>query len=481
MESLNSNLKPRIAMLRWVIPLAFAGFVFLYQLGLARWVHDNVSDSLHFVIEILFFGTVGPLLAFWVLTLVSHWLGEKELAEHQARTNERRLASITDASADAIISLNPQGRIESWNRGAELLMGYTAVQAHGYALADLFGGGEAADIEAEWLSQSARRDGFVRGHEATVYRADGRAVEVELTATYITGDGREPLGISLILHDITNRKQREAEIRQLNASLNQQVVARTRELAEKVEELAQANVELRLLDQTRAEFVSLVSHQIRAPLTNMSGAVERLQMGCGVNSNGCSHLFTIIDQQVSRLDRLVQDVLNANHLEAGELMLHPEPVSVLPTVRRVVEQTRVRLSNRSFHLRETPGLPLVFADRDRLMEVLANLLDNADKYATLETAVFIEIRADEVEVVISIRDNGPGLPADRLERIFDKFYRVDGSDAQAAYGYGLGLYVCRRLIEAQNGRIWAENHVKNGSQDGAIFSVALPVWQGNYE
>ncbi len=477
MDQLSDNLRPRIATLRWIIPLAFAGLVLLYQLGLARWVHDNVSDSLHFVIEILFFGTAGPLLAFWALTLVNRWLGEKEQAERQARANERRLASITDASADAIISLNPQGRIESWNRGAELLLRYTAVQARGQRLADLFGGGEAAEIEAQWLSQSARRAGFVRGHEATVYRADGRAVEVELTATYITGDGREPLGISLILHDITNRKQREKEIRQLNASLNQQVAVRTRELAEKVAELAQANVELRKLDQTRAEFVSLVSHQIRAPLTNMRGAVERLQMSCGVNNSSCSHMFTIIDQQVCRLDRLVQDVLDANYLEAGELTLQLEPVSVLPAVRRVTEQTRVRLSDRPLYLRETPGLPLVYADRDRLMEALANLLDNADKYAPPDTAVFIETRADELEVVISVRDGGPGLPSDRLERIFDKFYRVDGSDAQAAYGYGLGLYVCRRLIEAQNGRIWAENH----PEGGAVFSIALPVWQEIHE
>ena len=473
MERPGGNFRLRIATLRWIIPFAFAGLVFLYQLGLARWVHDNFSDSLHFGIEILFFGTAGPLLAFWVLTQVGRWLKEKDRAERQARANERRLASITDASADAIISLNPPGRIESWNRGAELLLGYTAAQAKGHTLASLFGGGEAAEIEAQWLSQSAQRDGFVRGHEATVYRADGRPVEVELTATYITGDGREPLGISLILHDITNRKQREKEIRQLNASLNQQVAARTRELAEKVAELAQANAELRQLDQTRAEFVSLVSHQIRAPLTNMRGAVERLQMRCGGNNNGCAHMFTIIDQQVSRLDRLVQDVLDANHLETGELTLNLEPVSVLPAARRVVAQTRARLSDRPIHLQETPGLPLVYADRDRLMEALANLLDNADKYTPPGTAVFIETRADELEVVISVRDGGPGLPPGKLERIFDKFYRVDGSDAQAAYGYGLGLYVCRRLIEAQNGRIWAENH----PEGGAVFSIALPVWQ----
>jgi PAS domain S-box-containing protein len=468
-----STLQQRVELWRWLLPISLSLVVILYQLVLARWVHDTFSDATHFAVEVLFFATVGPLVAFFSMTQIKKWVRDKEYAEAQARIHERWLASITAVSADAILSLDLQGRIESWNHGGELLFGYTANEMHGQPLSIIFGGSEATEIETRWLYDAVQQAGFIRGHETTGYRADGRPVIVDLTATQITDDQGTPLGMSLILRDSTNRKRREEEIRRLNTHLNQQVAARTRELAQKVAELAQANAELQQLDQTRTEFMSLVSHQIRAPLTNMRGAVERLQMSCGVHNPGCSHMFTIIDQQVSRLDRLVQDVLDANHLEAGELALHPEPISVLPAVRRVVAQIRVRLSDRPIHLRETPGLPLAYADRDRLMEVLANLLDNADKYAPADTAVFIEIRADEVEVVISVRDGGPGLPPDKLERIFDKFYRVDGSDAQAAYGYGLGLYVCRQLLEAQNGRIWAENHPAGG----ALFSIALPVFE----
>ena len=180
----------------------------------------------------------------------------------------------------------------------------------------------------------------------------------------------------------------------------------------------------------------------------------------------------IVDQQVTRLDRLVQHVLDANRIEAGELAMHPEPVSVVPVARQVVAQMRSRLEKRPIHLTETPGLPLIYADRDRLMEVLANLLDNADKYTPASAPVFIDARADEDEVIIEVRDQGPGLPSAERERIFDKFYRTDSSDAQTTYGYGLGLYVCRRLVEAQDGRVWTENH----PQGGAVFSVALPIW-----
>jgi two-component system sensor histidine kinase KdpD len=144
---------------------------------------------------------------------------------------------------------------------------------------------------------------------------------------------------------------------------------------------------------------------------------------------------------------------------------------VLPIVQQVVEQIRARTANRSFKLPTKPGLPLVFADRDRVVEVLANLLDNADKYSPPGREVVVEAQADEIEVTVSVRDAGPGLlPGDR-DRVFDKFYRADNSDSQAVYGYGLGLYICRQLVESHGGRIWAEN-VPTG---GAIFSFTLPV------
>jgi len=249
------------------------------------------------------------------------------------------------------------------------------------------------------------------------------------------------------------------------------VIERTRELAEKVEELERANTELEKLDQMRSEFVSLVSHQVWAPLTNMRGAVERMLTGCPAVNATCTRMFAILEQQVVHLDQLVQDVLNAAHIEVGELVLHQEPVAVLPVVRQVAEQIRARMSNRVIHLSAKPGLPLVYADRDRLAEVLVNLLDNADKYSPAGQPITLETRADQCEVTLSVRDHGPGLPPGDLERVFDKFYRADNSDSQSAYGYGLGLYVCRRLVEVQGGHIWAENH----PDGGAVFSFVFPV------
>ena len=473
----DTQVRQRVAVLRRILPLAMVLIVVLYQLILVRWMDNTLGEAVHFGVEILFYATVGPLLTYWALRLVDRWLEEKERAEKVARVSERRLASITSASADAILSVGPQGVIESWNRGAELLFGYSASEIYQRPISVLIGRGDAAEVELHWLEETVRQEDFIRGHETVCYDASGDVVSVELTATLLPASNEDPPSMSIILRDITKRKRREEEIRRLNASLNEQVVARTRELAEKVEELAQANADLQKLDQMRSEFVSLVSHQIRAPLTNMSGAVQHMQTDCGAINPTCSRMFTILEQQMTRLDRLVQDVLNASRLEEGDLMLQSEPMSVLPVVRQVVEQARARTADRFIREPVKPGLPLAFADRDRVAEVLANLLDNADKYSPRDKEIDINVSADQVGITVAVRDFGPGLPGENLERVFDKFYRIDGSDSQTAYGYGLGLYVCRQLIEAQGGRIWAENH----PDGGAVFSFTLPVWQGTYD
>ena len=474
MELTNPILQRRIAVLRWALPLLFVLLAVFYQLVLARWAHDTFGENTHYAVEILLYGTVGPLLSFWTMTLVGRWLEEKERVEKFAQASERRLASITSASADAILSLDPAGTIESWNRGAELLFGFGVDEMRGRPLTVLLGDSESSEVEFRWLMENARQNGYVRGHETICRNAAGNIVLVDLTATCLTDSAGGRFGFSVILRDITHRKQREEEIRRLNASLNEQVAERTYELAEKVEALRGVNAELQQLDQMRSEFVSLVSHQVRGPLTNMRGAMERMRTDCSLVNDTCNRMFTILSSQVERLDRLVQDVLNAARIESGDLVLQREPLSILPIVTQLVEQTRARTTSRPISLPVTPGLPLVYADRDRTAEILANLLDNADKYSPPGEKVEVDIYADQENVMVSIRDHGSGISPEKLPRLFEKFYRTDGSDSQTAYGYGLGLYVCRLLVEALDGNIWAENH----PHGGAVFSFTLPLWQG---
>ncbi len=464
-------LKQRITILRWALPLCLATVTLLYQYWSAHLAHNFYDDTIHYVVEFLFYAAVGPLMIYVALTQLARWVDEKEQAEEHARTSEQRLAAIVAASADAILSLDGEGRIGSWNRGAELIFGYTPREMLGRPLVDLLGGSEAARVEFAWLVEGVSQESFVRGHETTCHDANNQPITVELTATRLGVEADQDQVMSVILRDVTERKRREEEIYQLNASLREQVVERTSELAAKVEELARVNAELQKLDQLRSEFVSLVSHQLRAPLTNMSGAVQAMVEHSAAMDAADQRMLRILEEQIIRMDRLVQDVLNVTRIESGALVLAPEPISLLPLVRQVVDQIHTRSGSRQVQLPTKPGLPLAFADRASVVEVLVNLLDNADKYSPAQEDIIITARADQAAVTLSVRDSGPGLPPKDVERVFEKFHRLDSSDSQAVYGYGLGLYICRRLVEAQGGRIWVENH----PEGGAVFSFSLPV------
>jgi len=473
MNSNRAHLASRIAYVRNIVPLSLLILSISYQLVVAHRVHEEFGHITHLVSEILFYGTVGPLLTYFVIRRIEAWLAEKERDEIQARRTERRLATIMATSADAIISLDEGGNIEDWNLGAELMFDYAAEEMLGHSFQALFGLGPAAEVEYNWLTENVRKNGLVQGHETVCIGRDDQVLAVDITATQLFTREEVPYATSVILRDITQRKQREDELRQLNSSLIVQADEKTEQLATKIEELAQANADLQKMDQMRSEFVSLVSHQIRAPLTNMRGAVERMQNGCGVINATCTQMFRVLEEQVVRLDQLVQDMLDVSQIESGKLGYDIEPISVVPVLRQAATQFSTRASERPISLPTKPGLPLILADRNRVIEIMTNLLDNADKYSPEREEVVVDVRADEEEVTISVRDHGQGIPEDALGRVFDKFYRVDSSDSQAAYGYGLGLYICRNLVEAQGGRIWVENH----PEGGARFVFTFPVWQ----
>jgi PAS domain S-box-containing protein len=467
------TVRQRVAVLTWLLPLTIAVLFILFHIGSARWLQDTGLVLNTNLSAVLFYVAIVVVLVFLALKQIGIWLGNTSQSQPQVKADAERLAQIADTSDDAILSLDSKGLIDTWNVGAQRLFGFEAAIARGHPLSDLLGGGEAAQVESRWLSDEVQQRGSVRGHETTCLSADGRRVEVEATATLLKSDNGQLAGMSVIMRDISRRRHREEEAQRLNATLNLQAAERNSELAVKVRELGRANSELQKLDQTRTEFVSLVSHQIRAPLTNMGGAVQRMQTDCGAINPTCARMFTIFEQQVDRLDRLVQDVLNASRLEAGEASLQQEPVSLMPIVRQAAAEIRAGTPDRTILVADKPGLPLVYADRDRVAEVLGNLLDNADKYSPPGKEIAVQLRADQTEVTVAVCDAGPGIPPQDLDRIFDKFYRTDSSDAQTAYGYGLGLYICRQLMEAQGGRIWAENQ----PDGGALFSFALPVWQ----
>ncbi|MEW6230936.1 MAG: ATP-binding protein [Chloroflexota bacterium] len=277
-----------------------------------------------------------------------------------------------------------------------------------------------------------------------------------------------------------------ARMEQLNLELEEKVRQRTQSLQEAMAELGRKNEELQQLDRLKSEFVSLVSHELRTPLTNISGGIELiLQFGNNLDRPQ-QEALAIMTQECARLNRLVQGILNVSIIEAGRLCLRLGPIAIPPIVEKAVKNTQVRASGQRFRLPTWGNLPMAWGDEDALAEILLNLLDNAVKYSPNTGEIAIEVKklegqeasASAPSLLISVADEGPGIPLGEQIKIFEKFHRVDSGDDRKTYGYGLGLYVTRKLVEAQGGRIWVESK----PQAGARFNFTLPLARlGNEE
>jgi PAS domain S-box-containing protein len=486
------DLHARIAGVRRVLPFAVFVFVLAYQL-FSYFFLRNINDLLHFAADLIAYGIIGPVAAWYTLTWLSQQIqarenaladkaraeSEQQRALEAVREQERLLAAICSNSADAIISMDPQGIIRTWNRGAEMMLGYTEEEVVGRHFKVIVPAEIQSRGELVWLDQQMREGGFIRNYETERIAKDGRRVIVDLTRTIIRNDRGEVVGSSAVLRDITERVRSEQAIQQLNLELEAKVAERTSQLAATSEELRrrnaeleEANRELQKLDELKSEFVSMVSHELRAPLTNINGSLELLLEGDGACIDPAHReMLQIVSEQSQRLTRLVQGILNVSRIEAGQLVLQPQVFNIISLIEKVIGVWESRDVSNQFERPHTVNLPSVWADRDRTEEVLFNLIDNACKYSPESATICVDADANESNVVISVSDQGIGIPADELAKIFDKFHRVDRRDASENYGHGLGLYICRRLVEAQGGEIWVDSVLGEGS----TFYFSLPL------
>ena len=244
------------------------------------------------------------------------------------------------------------------------------------------------------------------------------------------------------------------------------------ELAQLAERFNRMAERLEKTESMRRQLIGDVSHELRTPLTAIGGYMEGLTDGV---LPATPETFEQVRMEAGRLSRLVDDLQELSRVEAGSYRLdvHPVALSMLleTTIKRLLHQfdeKQVRLT-RSL----SPNLPPVLADEDRITQVLTNLLGNALAYTPAGGEVTVSALKTGDEMLVSVKDNGLGIPAESLPHIFDRFYRVDKSRSRAAGGgSGIGLTIAKALIEAHGGRIWVESA---GEGQGSNFSFTLPI------
>jgi signal transduction histidine kinase len=227
--------------------------------------------------------------------------------------------------------------------------------------------------------------------------------------------------------------------------------------------------EMEGMERMRRELVANVSHELKTPISALRAHLENLLDGVEQPNPA---VLTVMLEQTERLSRLIEQLLELSRLESGDVPLEPELVEVRPLVERVVREVEVARPDRRLQVRlEIPvTLPAINADRERVHQVLFNLLDNAFRFTPSGGVVTVSAVRRDGSCEVSVKDTGPGIPAEHLPLVFERFYRVDPSRSREDGGTGIGLAIARSVVEAHGGRIWATSR----PGEGATFTFALP-------
>ena len=295
-----------------------------------------------------------------------------------------------------------------------------------------------------------------------------------------------PAGVFAALAYVRNtllaRVRAEAQLARLNQDLEKQVVERTvrlenalGELSRQALELESANTELRRLDELKSDFVALVSHELRAPLTTLSGGIELIAQDVDKLPADARRSLEIMATESLHLRKLVESILDVTRLQAGHLELSVDAVMLEPLIRRCVASTTI--DGDSDHpplVQVQRPLPPAWADEVYLEEVLHNLLRNAVRHSPPHHPVVVEARPQGDTLTVTVSNHGPTIPPEEQRRIFEAFYRGT-SHSTGVRGYGLGLYFASKLMEAQGGSVSVRSPAFDDPEfPGAAFTVVIP-------
>ncbi|KMQ49364.1 LuxR family transcriptional regulator, partial [Chitinispirillum alkaliphilum] len=273
-----------------------------------------------------------------------------------------------------------------------------------------------------------------------------------------------------VMIDVSDVKKTEAKLRSTVGDLQN----KNRELAKLNSELDDANEKLRNIDKAKTKFISTAAHEIRTPLTSILGFVQTiLSPEIQLTKDLEAEYLKIVENETRRLSQLVDTMLNISRLDAGRQELNLRSVDIAPLLQDVVNSLSSEVKQ-DIEIRIVANARgIVCADSQQIGLVVRNLLDNAIRYT--EPGGLIQISVDKVEedgeIVVGVRDRGPGIPSDKLESIFEKFYRIRKDTSTAGRGSGLGLSIAQEIIRAHKGRIWAQSVLGKGS----TFFFTLPV------
>jgi len=364
---------------------------------------------------------------------------EAEQALHMA-TRQREL--ILESVGDGIYGIDLEGRLTFINQAGAHALGYTPEELTGRDLHEVIhhshADGTPYSKSTDPILQALRRCESIRMRDEVFWRHDGSAFPVEYSANPLLEEGIIS-GMVVAFQDVSERRR---------------------------------------LERMKDEFISTVSHELRTPLTSLRASLGLITSGTlDKRPEKQRQMLDMAIGNCDRLIRLVNDILDFEKVEKGKLPLDRQPVEAIDLLRRAADVAYTAASQVHITVRVDAAHVQVLCDEERILQVLNELVANAIKFSPPDTAIRLSAQPGKEnsdgsdEVCFTVEDEGRGIAAEKLERIFERFQQGDASDSRALGGTGLGLALCRSIVEQHGGRIWAESAPGKGSQ----FHFTLPA------
>jgi PAS domain S-box-containing protein len=392
---------------------------------------------------------------------------KKRRTEYQLVESEARLGSVIRSALDAVLTVDASHRIGLFNPAAEQMFGVLAVQAQGQPISRFL---------PTWTERADSRPpgDHVEHWETQAVRSDSTAFPIELSVSWVSTNRH---GFwTCVARDISERIRAQEERERL---IREQTARKEAEAGRtKMEAVARENdrlyQELRHVDRLKDEFLAMLAHELRNPLAPIRNALHLIQLDAASLPPSAQENWEIIERQVTHLVRLVDDLLDVSRINEGKIQLQKEPVGLRQIVDRAVESSKPLIESRRHHLEVVLSEEELTVEGDpvRLVQILANLLNNAAKYTPEGGRITLTLKRDAQQADIRVRDTGMGIPPDILPRLFEPFTQSERTLARAEGGLGIGLTLVRRLTEMHGGSVEASSA---GPGKGSEFVVRLPL------
>lgn len=353
---------------------------------------------------------------------------ENERLFHETAEQRGQLADVIGNTSDGIFVASPEREILSWNPAMERITGHSKEDAVGRscdALLTLHEGNDVVDRELPLVLTPGETQ------DALVSRTDGSRRWIRYTTSAMPGRTGGPKAVVVVARDVT--AELEAE-------------------------------------ELKSDFVATVSHELRSPLTPLKGFIGSLRDGLvGDEPEARAEYYDIMWRQVGRLERLINDLLDVSRIEAGKLEIDVTAVDLSALLTTHVAETAAHATDREIRCDAPPEAVWALVDPFRLEQIVSNLLSNAVKYSPPRTPIVVTLRSSGEAATVDVRNEGDGIPVEDQGRVFDRFFRVRSEGRQKGGGFGLGLFICRRLVEAMGGSI----SLTSRPGEGCTFSLTL--------